>query len=252
MRYQSAFVLVLLLSAAISGLAAEARPNVIMIVVDDLRHDEFAAGGHPFLETPNIDRLAAEGAMFTNAYHVTPLCSPNRASLLTGQYVSRHGILDNTSRSLASHRLDLFPRDLQAAGYLTAHVGKWHMGNDPSPRPGYDYWVSFSGQGRLTDPELYEDGGLRPVKGYITDIFTDRALQFMDRARIEERPFFLYIGHKAVHPESRQLDDGSIDLQLVRAYTPAPRHAGRSIERRVTASPMTMRQASRFWLLPWR
>ena len=92
------------------------RPNVIMIVVDDMRFDEYGAGGHTFLETPNIDALAAAGASFTRAYHVTPLCSPNRASLLTGQYPSRHGILDNTSRALISHRLDLFAKELQAAG----------------------------------------------------------------------------------------------------------------------------------------
>lgn len=116
--------------------AEQGRPNIILIVVDDLRFDEFGAGGHPYLETPNIDRLASEGAMFHNAYHATPLCSPNRASILTGQYVSRHGILDNTSRSRASHLLDLFPKELQQAGYRTAHIGKWHMGNDPTPRPG--------------------------------------------------------------------------------------------------------------------
>jgi N-acetylglucosamine-6-sulfatase len=93
-----------------------------MIVVDDLRFDEIGVGGHPYLETPHIDRLAMEGALFTQAYHVTPLCSPNRASILTGQYVSRHGILDNTSRSRASHRLDPFPKELQRAGYVTAQV----------------------------------------------------------------------------------------------------------------------------------
>jgi N-acetylglucosamine-6-sulfatase len=206
-------------------LGGQERPNIVLIVVDDLRFDEFGAGGHPYLETPNIDRLAAEGAVFHSAYHATPLCSPNRASILTGQYVSRHGILDNTSRSHASHLLDLFPKELQKAGYMTAHIGKWHMGNDPTPRPGYDYWVSFSGQGKTFDPDLYEDGRIHPVKGYITDIFTDRAVGFIQESG--DKPFFVYIGHKAVHPEAVQLDDGTVDLSIPREFMPAARHKGR-------------------------
>ncbi len=205
--------------------ASQQRPNIVMIVVDDLRFDEIGVGGHQYLETPHIDRLAAEGAMFNQAYHVTPLCSPNRASILTGQYVSRHGILDNTSRSHASHRLDLFPKELQKAGYRTAHIGKWHMGNDPTPRPGYDYWVSFSGQGKTNDPDLYEGGRIHPVKGYITDIFTDRAVEFIKSS--DGKPFFVYIGHKAIHPEAVQLDDGTVDLSVPREFIPAERHKGR-------------------------
>jgi N-acetylglucosamine-6-sulfatase len=200
-------------------------PNVVVIVVDDLRHDEYGAGGHPYLRTPNIDALAAGGATFTRAYHATPLCSPNRASILTGQYSSRHGIIDNTSRSFASHRLATFAPALQRAGYETAHVGKWHMGNDPTPRPGYDYWVSFAGQGRSRDPELYEDGALRPVKGYATDLLTDRAVAFATRAR--SKPFMLFLAHKAVHPDVVQRDDGSIDLATDIGFVPADRHRGR-------------------------
>jgi N-acetylglucosamine-6-sulfatase len=215
--------------------ADDKRPNIVMIVVDDLRFDEIAVGGHPYIETPQIDRLAADGAMFTSAYHVTPLCSPNRASLLTGQYVSRHGILDNTSRAHASHRLDLFPKELQKAGYRTAHVGKWHMGNDPTPRPGYDYWVSFAGQGKTNDPDLYEDGRIHPVKGYITDIFTDRAIDFIKGS--DNTPFFIYVGHKAVHPESKQRDDGSIDLSVPRGFRPAARHRGRYDDKVIERRP---------------
>ena len=85
--------------------------------------DEFGAGGHPYLETPNIDRLAAEGATLTNAFHVVPLCSPNRASILTGQYPSRHGIIDNVARDRASHRLQTFPRAMQDAGYEMQDAG---------------------------------------------------------------------------------------------------------------------------------
>jgi N-acetylglucosamine-6-sulfatase len=200
-------------------------PNVLVIVVDDLRWDEFGAAGHPYVQTPNIDRLAAEGAWFVNAFHAVPLCSPNRASLLTGQYPSRHGIIDNVARSLASHRLETFPRALQARGYETAFIGKWHMGNDPTPRPGFDYWVGLPGQGRTVNPRLFEGGALREVRGYVTDLLTDRALAFVRRRR--EGPFLLYLAHKAVHPDARQLDDGSIDLRYPSAYIPAPRHQGR-------------------------
>ena len=200
------------------------KPNIIMIVVDDLRWDEFSRAGHPYLQTPNIDRLAEEGVMFENAYHVCPLCSPNRASILTGQYPSKHGIIDNVARDKASHKLKLFAIELQKAGYETAHIGKWHMGNDDTPRPGYNYWVSFPGQGRIINPVLYENGQRDTVQGYITDILTDRSVDFIRKER--DKPFFLYLGHKAVHPDARQLDDGSLDLAYGSEYIPAPRHDG--------------------------
>ena len=201
------------------------RPNIIVIVVDDLRWDELGITGHPYIETPNIDRLGLEGTRFLNAFHAVPLCSPNRASILTGQYPSRHGIIDNVARNRMSHRLETFPRALQQGGYETAFFGKWHMGNDPSPRTGFDEWVAIPGQGRTVDPELYEGGRIHSVEGYITDILTDRAISFIERPR--DRPFLVYIGHKAVHPDAIQLDDGSVDPSRPREFVPAPRHAGR-------------------------
>ena len=201
------------------------RPNLIVIVVDDLRWDELGIAGHAYLETPNIDALARGGARFTNAFHAVPLCSPNRASILTGQYPSRHGIIDNVARNRVSHGLRTFPQDLQRAGYATAFYGKWHMGNDPTPRPGFDDWAAIPGQGRTIDPELFEDGEIHTVDGYITDVLTDRAVSFIELHRQE--PFFVYLGHKAVHPDRHQRDDGSIDLSTPRSYVPAPRHLGR-------------------------
>jgi N-acetylglucosamine-6-sulfatase len=210
--------------------ATAARPNIVVLVVDDLRFDEFGAAGHPYLETPNIDRLAAEGALFTKAFHAVSLCSPNRATLLTGQFPSRHGIIDNVSRSLASHRLETFPQALQAAGYRTAFLGKWHMGNDPTPRPGFDYWAALPGQGRSVDPELFEGGRLQVVPGYATDLLTDRAIGFIEREK--EHPFLVYLAHKAVHPDVTQRDDGSIAPGSEGGYIPAPRHLGRYDDRR--------------------
>ena len=200
------------------------RPNIILIVVDDLRWDEFSAAGHPFLKTPNIDRLANEGALFENAYQAVPLCSPNRACILTGQYPSRHGIVDNVARDKASHQLKLFAPILQDAGYETAHIGKWHMGNDPAPRPGYDHWVSFPGQGKIIDPILYENSKPDTVKGYITDLLTDRSIDFIKKKR--EKPFFLYLGHKAIHPDAKQLNNGALDLSESTKFIPAERHKG--------------------------
>jgi N-acetylglucosamine-6-sulfatase len=201
------------------------RPNVVVVLVDDLRFDEFHAGGHPYLETPNIDRLAAEGALFVNAFHATPLCSPSRATLLTGQFSSRHGIIDNLARNLTSHHLETFNLPMQAAGYRTAFVGKWHMGNDPTPRPGWDYWVAMPGQGHATDPELFENGALHKVRGYTTDLLTDRAVSFIRREHAQ--PFLLYLAHKAAHPDIVQRDDGSLDPDSDRGYVPAPRHENR-------------------------
>ena len=127
------------------------KPDIIFILVDDLRWDELGCMGHPFAQTPNIDRIAHEGMRFRNAFTSAPLCSPSRACLLTGQHVSHHGILDNINRSEHSHKLQTFPMALQMSGYRTAYIGKWHMGNDDTARPGYDRWVSMKGQGTHAD-----------------------------------------------------------------------------------------------------
>ena len=115
---------------------------------------------------------------------------------------------------------------MQADGYATAFLGKWHMGNDPTPRPGFDYWVGLPGQGRSTNPELFEGGRLHEVEGYTTDILTDRALGFIQE-QPEDQPWMVYLSHKAVHPDIRQRDDGSVDPASSLGYVPAPRHRGR-------------------------
>lgn len=218
------------------GATAVERPNVVVVIVDDWRFDEFHAGGHPYLETPNLDRLAAEGALFVNSFHAVPLCSPNRATLLTGQFPSRHGIIDNIARNLTSHHLETFNIPMKAAGYRTAFLGKWHMGNDPTPRPGWDRWAALPGQGRSIDPQLFEDGALHTVPGYTTDVLTDRAVAFIERE--QGQPFLLYLAHKAVHPDVVQRDDGSVDAESDRGYIPAPRHEGRYRDRMYTRRQM--------------
>jgi N-acetylglucosamine-6-sulfatase len=197
-------------------------PNIVVVLVDDLRWDDIAIAGHPFVKTPHIDRLAREGVRFRNAFATTPLCSPSRASFLTGLYPHGHGITDNTDRSPASHRLNTFPRQLQRAGYETAFLGKWHMGNDDSPRPGFDYWVSMKGQGEAVDPYLNEAGAFKKVPGYITDLLTDRVVAFIERPRT--KPFLVYLAHKALHPNLLQRDDGSVSTIGGGGFIPAERH----------------------------
>jgi arylsulfatase A-like enzyme len=195
------------------------KPNLLVILIDDLRYDEFGAGGHPYMKTPHIDRIAREGALFERAFHTTPICSPNRASILTGQYASRHGIIDNVARDMASHRLPNYHLELQRLGYETAHIGKWHMGNDGKPRPGYDHWVSFDGHGRLHDPRLNENGRYVQHSGYITDIMNKMAVDFVRKKHA--KPWSLFFAHKAVHPDAEQAADGTLSLV---GYQPAARH----------------------------
>jgi N-acetylglucosamine-6-sulfatase len=205
------------------------RPNIVMVLVDDMRWDEMRIAGHPFIDTPNMDRLARDGARFLNAFACTPLCSPSRATFLTGQYPHTNGIIDNTARP--SHDLRVFPLALQRAGYRTGFFGKWHMGNDASPRPGFDHWVALPGQGEATDPSLNVDGEPVQAKGYTTDLLTDYVERFMDRS--SDRPFLVYLAHKAVHPNVIQRDDGRVVPIPGQpgGFVAAERHRGRYADR---------------------
>jgi len=199
------------------------KPNLLVILIDDLRYDEFGAGGHPYMKTPHIDRLANEGGMFERVFHTTSICSPNRASIMTGQYASRHGIIDNVARGAMSHRLPNYHLELQRLGYRTAHIGKWHMGNDGMPRPGYDYWVSYDGHGRIVDPRLNHDGRYVQHKGHITDIMNGLALGFLGKQQ-PNKPWSLFFAHKAVHPDAEQAADGTVAFGKLGGYIVAERH----------------------------
>ncbi|NLO03627.1 MAG: sulfatase [Bacteroidales bacterium] len=198
------------------------HPNVVMVVVDDLRWDELGYMGHPFAKTINIDKIACKGVRFRNAFVTTPLCSPSRASILTGQYAHNHGIIDNTDRSDQSHRLVTFPWLLHDSGYETAFIGKWHMGNDDTARPGFDHWISLKGQGTSFDPEINENGIRKQYTGYTTDILNEKAVNFIRKKH--EKPFCLYLAHKALHPETVQFDDGTISDPSASKFMPAERH----------------------------
>ena len=203
-----------------------ARPNIVFVLIDDLRWDEIGVAGHPYIQTPNIDQVAATGAYFQNSFTTTALCSPSRASFLTGQYAHTHGITDNLARNEQSHRLNTFPQMLDAIGYDTAFIGKWHMGNDDTPRPGFDTWAVMKGQGEAINPEFNVDGDRKQIQGYVTDILTDMATDFISKPRTD--PFLLYVSHKALHPNITQLDDGSsvASPSGIAGFIAANRHDG--------------------------
>lgn len=226
------FLLALGAPAALSAAAEPAPPNIVFVLVDDLRWDET---DYPFVKIPHIQRIAREGVRFRNAFVTTPLCSPSRASFLTGQYARRHGITDNTDRSPRSHALVTFPRLLHDAGYETAFIGKWHMGLDDSPRPGIDHWVGVQGQGRYLDPEFNVNGRREKVCGYFTDILNGYAAAFLKRKHA--KPFLLYVSHKAVHPDLVQRADGSISDPSASRFVPAERHQNLYADARIAHRP---------------
>jgi N-acetylglucosamine-6-sulfatase len=193
-------------AAAVAGFAVtarpaapETRPNFVFIITDDQRADLLGLAGHPVAKTPNIDRVGREGAWFRNFFTATPLCSPSRASFLTGLYPHSHRVYNNDKLGLdvISHTLFTWPRQLREAGYETAFIGKWHMGLDDSRRPGFDRWVSFKGQGIYIDGVVNEDGVSRQLTGYMTDYLNAQAVAFVAQRRT--RPFALVLSHKAVH-----------------------------------------------------
>ena len=200
------------------------RPNIVVILVDDMRWDEFGLAGHNYIKTPNIDRIAREGIYFRNAFTTTPLCSPSRASFLTGQYAHTNGITDNLARNEQSHKLKTFPLTLDSAGYETAFIGKWHMGNDDSQRPGFDTWVALEGQGEAINPNLNINGDQKNIEGYVTDVLTEFSTEFISAQR--SQPFLLYLSHKALHPNMKQKDDGSVEMIGSGGFIPAERHTG--------------------------
>jgi len=187
--------------------ASAKRPNFVFVLIDDQAWNAMGhTGRFPFLKTPHMDRLAREGASFENAFVTTSLCSPSRASFLTGCHAHRHGVRTNEKRD-PDPELETFPQRLQRAGYETAFVGKWHMKPAANPRPGFDYWLSFRGQGEYVNPKLNENGRDFQQEGYMTDLLTGYATRWLERPR--HKPFCLLLWHKAVHGP----------------FTPAPRHA---------------------------
>lgn len=195
-----------------SKAAGKQYKNVVFILSDDHRYDYMGfLGKVPWLKTPGMDRMAKEGAYIKNAFVTTSLCSPSRASILTGLFTHTHQVVDNTAP--LPKGLTFFPSYLQQKGYRTGFFGKWHMGDDTGePQPGFDYWEAFKGQGTYYNPKLNINGIWKQYKdsAYATDLLTEHAIDFMKQQVKSSKPFFVYLSHKGVHDN----------------FSPAKRHKG--------------------------
>ncbi len=193
---------------------AASRPSgILFVLTDDQPFDMLGfMGRYKFLEgaTPEFDRLREEGLHFANFFTTTSLCSPSRATLLTGTYAHRHGVWHNALMRDPPDVLPTFPSLLQKLGYRTAFFGKWHMRNSARPRPGFDHWLAFRGQGDYFDPKLNQNGSFESTSGYVTDLLTERAAEWL-KSLEPTTPFCLILAHKAVHKK----------------FEPAPRHRER-------------------------
>ena len=188
----------LLLLCTLAGGVAD-RPNILFVMADDHTSQAWGCYGSPlakFARTPNIDRIAREGVLLRNAFCTNSICVPSRATILTGQYSHLNGV--KTLREGLDPRADNVARRLQKAGYQTALVGKWHLKKPPS---GFDYWNIIKGQGRYHNPVLHEmdlSKGVVQKGGYSSDVFTDKALEWLDK-RDADKPFCLMLHFKATH-----------------------------------------------------
>jgi arylsulfatase A-like enzyme len=183
----------LLSFASVVATAAE-RPNILFVFADDHAYQAVSAYGSRINRTPNIDRLAREGMLFRTALVTNSICAPARAVILTGRYSHLNGVLDNRLSFDGSQQT--FPKLLQHAGYQTAIIGKWHLKSDPT---GFDHWEVLPGQGHYYNPDLRTAQGPTKHQGYVTDVVTDLALEWLRNGRDPIRPFMLMYQHKAPH-----------------------------------------------------
>ncbi|HEX5654348.1 MAG TPA: sulfatase [Chitinophagaceae bacterium] len=177
-----------------SVVAAQQRPNIIYLMSDDHDNDAISAYNKQFIQTPNIDRLAKEGMRFTKAFVGNSICSPARATLLTGQHSHKNGVKDNRTRFDSSKTT--IAHLLSKAGYQTALIGKWHLHSYPA---GFDYWKILPGMGQYFDTRMITmNGDTITEKGYSADVLTDNAINWLS-SRNKSKPFALFFHHKAPH-----------------------------------------------------
>jgi N-acetylglucosamine-6-sulfatase len=187
------------------------RPNVLIILADDLRYDGLTSTGNPWIQTPALDRIGQEGVLFERSYATTSRCCPSRASFLTGRYAHVHGVLTNKPKVDFQETFPTYADELQEVGYRTGYIGKWHIkarNQASKPRPGFDRWVSYEGPGNHFDQIFDVDGVTVPSDGFQADVLGDYAIEFLEN-QPEDRPFLLTVGFKSPHVP----------------MTPAPRHA---------------------------
>ncbi len=175
----------------------KSSPNIIFIMSDDHAAHAMSCYGSRINQTPQIDRIANEGMRFDNCFCTNSICTPSRAAILTGTYNHINSV--TTLDTPMDNRLSTYPKLLKQAGYQTAIVGKWHLGQGPNHEPtGFDFWRVLPGQGDYHDPTFIDEEGRRVYKGYVTDLITDFALEWLGD-RDQERPFCLMVHHKAPH-----------------------------------------------------
>jgi arylsulfatase A-like enzyme len=203
---QTIGVLLLLLSGCAPGeknkpqAEAQQRPNIVFIISDDHAYQAISAYGGRLAEvapTPNIDRIADSGMLFTNCLVTNSICGPSRATILTGKYSHQNGFIDNTFGSQFDFNQQTFAELLQAAGYKTGVLGKLHLGAKPSK--GFDYIDILPGQGSYYNPVFINEQGQYKLEGYTTEIITEKAIQWMDSIKSDTQPFMLFLGHKSPH-----------------------------------------------------
>jgi arylsulfatase A-like enzyme len=170
----------------------EERPNIIVIMTDDHAYQAISAYGSNLIETPGIDKIADQGALMQNAFVTNSICSPSRAVLLTGLYSHLNGVKDNMNSF--AEGLQFFPGILKNSGYKTAVIGKWHIKSEPE---GFDFWNILPGQGDYYNPRFIKMGKDTVYNGYVTDVTTDLALEWMDSNK--NGPFLMMLHQKAPH-----------------------------------------------------
>lgn len=175
------------------SLFSQKKPNIVIIISDDHSYQSIGAYGSPYGHTPNIDRIANEGAIFHRSYVVNSICGPSRAALLTGKYSHKNGFKDNETSNF-DHSQNTFIKHLTAGGYMTAWIGKIHLGHDLQGFSDYDILV---GQGQYFNSDFISPEGKKQSFGYVTDVITDKALEWIKKN--QEEPFCIVIGHKATH-----------------------------------------------------
>jgi arylsulfatase A-like enzyme len=209
-----------LLALVLSGLVHQAvraaeptRPNVLVIFTDDHAQHAISCYGSAVNQTPHLDRLASGGARFLNSFVTNSICTPSRATLLTGQYSHKNGVpVFNRFDGSRDH----VAKRLQADGYHTGVVGKWHLGSDPT---GFDRWIVLPGQGDYRDPTFLVPGGTLSIEGHCTQVTTDLGLEFL-RTRPTGKPFFLMLHQKAPHRD--WTPDDSNRAKFAGAVIPEP------------------------------
>lgn len=175
--------------------ASAKQPNILFIFSDDHSPRAIGAYGSKINETPNLDRIATEGAVFRNSFCANSICGPSRACILTGKHSHINGFLRNGNKFDGTQVT--FPKLLQDVGYQTAIIGKWHLSTDPT---GFDHWEVLPGQGSYYNPDFLQmDGGRKRYEGYCTDIITENALSWLKQNRDPDKPFMLMCQHKAPH-----------------------------------------------------